>query len=202
MPDGKLLAAASYASSEGVTRNAFLRFHRDGTLDLSFDAVLQSVEEVGVFVVQPDGKIIVAGPFTEVLGTPRGRLARLHSDGSLDRTFDVGTGFNGPVHSMVLAPDGSLYLGGAFSAVNGVARFGLAKLHGDGSWRLPLPARLIPPEFTVWTTAGTFVSLQARESLGSGAWQSVTTVTGDGTMKSLVDTNEIPGQRFYRLMFE
>jgi uncharacterized delta-60 repeat protein len=37
--------------------------------------------------VQPDGKILIAGYFTNVNGIARPQFARLHSDGSLDETF-------------------------------------------------------------------------------------------------------------------
>src|SRR5215510_14756762 len=38
--------------------------------------------------VQPDGKIIIAGDFSSVLGVPRGNIARLNADGTLDMGFD------------------------------------------------------------------------------------------------------------------
>jgi hypothetical protein len=40
----------------------------------------------------PDGRLCVYGEFTEVNGIFRARLARLHPDGTLDTTFDPGTG--------------------------------------------------------------------------------------------------------------
>ena len=35
-------------------------------------------------VVQPDGKILIGGSFTTVLGVTRNRIARLNTDGTLD----------------------------------------------------------------------------------------------------------------------
>jgi hypothetical protein len=37
---------------------------------------------------------------------PRNRIARLNADGSLDTTFNIGTGTNAPVLALALQPDG------------------------------------------------------------------------------------------------
>jgi hypothetical protein len=43
-------------------------------------------------VVQPDGKVLAGCAFTKVGKTARGGVARFSPDGSLDTTFDPGTG--------------------------------------------------------------------------------------------------------------
>src|SRR6476620_8137650 len=43
---------------------------------------------IWVVVVQPDGKILLGGEFTSVLGVTRNRIARLNPDGTLDTAFD------------------------------------------------------------------------------------------------------------------
>jgi len=45
------------------------------------------------FIVQPDGKLLVAGFFDSYQGAPRFSLARLLANGALDTAFDIGTGF-------------------------------------------------------------------------------------------------------------
>ena len=45
-------------------------------------------ERVSAAVAQPDGKTILVGRFTSVLGAPRNRIARLNADGSLDSSFN------------------------------------------------------------------------------------------------------------------
>jgi len=87
-------------------------------------------------VVQPDGKIIIAGEFTSVLDTPRDNIARLNHDGTLDTSFDVGA--NGWIYSVVIQPDGKILLGGHFTVIKpagtatAVARRYLARLLPDG----------------------------------------------------------------------
>lgn len=82
---------------------------------------------------QADGRLLIAGNFTTYNGISRARIARLNADGSLDLSFDPGTGVNGTVNAMVLQPDGRIVLGGAFSQVNGISRQRIARLNADGS---------------------------------------------------------------------
>lgn len=104
-----------------------------GSLDLSFDPGLGPDGSVAALVAQPDGKVLIGGQFTSVDGHPRFGLARLNTDGSLDPSFNPGTGLVGVLWSMALQPDGKILIGGAFTNVNGVARNSIARLNADGS---------------------------------------------------------------------
>ena len=57
----------------------------------------------------------------------------LAAPGDVDRTFDPGSGVNGEVKAMALQADGKLLVGGGFTTVKGLPRFGLARLNADGS---------------------------------------------------------------------
>jgi uncharacterized delta-60 repeat protein len=89
--------------------------------------------DVYALAVQPDGRVVLGGAFTKVGRTDRGRVARLMSDGSLDTSFNPGTGANGLVESLVLQPDGRVTLAGRFTQFNGVSRPYLARLETNGS---------------------------------------------------------------------
>lgn len=82
---------------------------------------------------QPDGKLIAVGEFTTFNGVTRNRVVRLHPDGTVDTTFNPGTGANGTVNAVLLQPDGKILIGGAFTAYNGTGREYLARLNDDGS---------------------------------------------------------------------
>src|SRR5450432_1591993 len=62
-------------------------------------------------VVQPDGKILIGGSFTTVLGVARNNIARLNTDGTLDAAFDPNA--NGDVRSIAVQADGKILAGGA-----------------------------------------------------------------------------------------
>ena len=86
---------------------------------------------VSSVALQPDAKVLLAGLFTAVEEASRNRIARLNADGSLDSTFDPGTGANNIIYSLILQPDGKGLVAGPFTAINGVGRAKVARLLGD-----------------------------------------------------------------------
>jgi len=74
----------------------------------------------------------IGGEFATATGTHR-NLARLASDGSLDPTFDPGTGANAPVRAVLRQDDGRVLAGGEFTQFNGQVRRGLVRVNPDGS---------------------------------------------------------------------
>jgi uncharacterized delta-60 repeat protein len=64
-----------------------------GDVDLSFDPGSGVTSPVSIVVVQPDGKVLIGGPFTFINGTNHYGSARLNADGSWDSTF-ISDSFN------------------------------------------------------------------------------------------------------------
>ncbi|MCI0748308.1 MAG: immunoglobulin domain-containing protein [Verrucomicrobia subdivision 3 bacterium] len=83
--------------------------------------------------IQPDSKILIGGDFTGVNDVARSGIARLNSNGTLDRCFDPGTGFNNYPLAIEIQPDGKILVGGRFTAIDGVPRNRIARLNSDGS---------------------------------------------------------------------
>ena len=71
--------------------------------------------EVLAAVVQADGKIVIGGRFSAVNGIVRNSIARLNSDGTLDRSFAEQGGVNGQVNALAIQPSGHIVAGGTFS---------------------------------------------------------------------------------------
>ncbi|HEX5221710.1 MAG TPA: hypothetical protein VFZ59_19250 [Verrucomicrobiae bacterium] len=86
-------------------------FGAAGDVDLSFDPGSGVDGQISAIIVQPDGKILIAGSFSTVKGLLRTNLARLNGDGSGDPTFDAGPTRNG-ITAMTLQPDGRLLVAG------------------------------------------------------------------------------------------
>lgn len=125
--DGKIVLG-------GIASPRISRLNADGTVDPSF--ILHQVNnDVRAVAIQPDGKIIIGGMFTTYDGTPRGNIARINSDGSLDTTFDPGTGLSsgGAVQAIAIQPDGKIIIGGLFVSYNGTPRGKIARLNANGS---------------------------------------------------------------------
>lgn len=110
------------------------RFNAAGALDLTFRPNFPESPNARVIVVQPDGKILVCGVFSNVNGIGFQGIVRLNPDGSIDNTFSSVTVSPAiDIHTMALLSDGRILIGGLFSAINGVPRTGIARLNSDGS---------------------------------------------------------------------
>ncbi len=131
--DGKPIVAGEFALVDGTPRAGLARLESDGSLDVTFDPGAGVDDRIDCIVVTTEGKIIIAGEFSTYDGVARAGVARLNVDGSLDLSFDPGTGADGPVTSLALNSDGTLMIGGDFSTYNGVARGRVARLLADGS---------------------------------------------------------------------
>lgn len=143
-PDGKILVSGSFNQINGVTRNSVARLNADGTLDAAFDPNVMLQTSSGLvyeMALQPDGKIVIGGFINTVGGTARNGLARLNGDGTLDLSFDVGTGLQGPTGNnsarnataVALQPDGKVLIGGNFDRYNGIERSRFARINPDGT---------------------------------------------------------------------
>lgn len=84
---------------------------------------------VNELAVTSDGHIYLGGTFQHVDGVARAGFARLNADGTLDQTFDVGSGVNGlGILAMALDRDGRVLIGGGFTQYNGSAANRLARI--------------------------------------------------------------------------
>jgi hypothetical protein len=57
----------------------------------------------------------------------------LNSDGSVDNTFSIGTGFNNTVWVIKVQTDGKILVGGNYTQYNGNPHSNLIRLNSDGS---------------------------------------------------------------------
>lgn len=134
LSDGKLLIAGDFSQYNNIPRARLARLMPDGSLDLTFNAGGAGPNfSVFSMAILSDGKILIGGAFTTYNGASRPRIARLNSDGTLDVSFDPGSGPNAAVLALAVANDGSIYLGGSFGAVNGSIRNRIARLNSSGA---------------------------------------------------------------------
>lgn len=128
-PDKKILLAGDLTglSPNGgapVVRNHIARLNADGTLDTAFNP--NANDRIYAIALQPDGKVLVGGIFTQIGGQVRQRVARLDATTGAADSFDPTA--NSDVYSIVVQRDGKLLLGGLFTNVAGVSRDYMARL--------------------------------------------------------------------------
>jgi uncharacterized delta-60 repeat protein len=135
-PDGRILVGGRFTNVNGVACDGLTRLNSDGTLDATFLFSHTRTNSVFSIALQPDQKIVIGGRFATINGTSRNGIARLNPDGTLDSTFDPGSGVGGLhsyVQSVALQPDGAILIVGPFLTVNGTNSNGFARLNPDGS---------------------------------------------------------------------
>jgi uncharacterized delta-60 repeat protein len=142
-PDGKLVVAGTV--NYGNSDFAVLRYNPDGTPDLAFDGDGMAITDIGgnsdeamTALLQPDGKIVVAGN-TITGGGYDFALVRYNSNGSLDNSFagngkltpDLGSTYE-TINAVALQPGGKIIAGGLFNGVSN-QDFVLARFNANGT---------------------------------------------------------------------
>lgn len=91
--------------------------------------------QVNAVAVQPDGKIVIGGKFSNVSGVPRNNVARLNADGTLDMSFanSIEAGVNGQIFAITLQPSGGIIVGGNFTQAGQFETMNLARYNADGT---------------------------------------------------------------------
>ncbi len=134
--DGKIIAVGSFSSYNGNLCNNIVRINTDGTFDPSFNigaGFIAGSWGCQDLKIQQDGKIIVVGGFSAFNGVIRNNIVRLNSDGTLDPSFNIGTGFDYLAQCVTLQPDGKILVGGAFQYYNGAYKRKIVRLNTDGT---------------------------------------------------------------------
>lgn len=181
----RTLVGGDFTAFNAVVRNGVARILPSGAVDTTFDPGSGADGFVSSLVLQPDGRILVAGGFTSFDNLSRYGIARLNANGSLDGTFDVGAGANGPVQAIALQPDGKVIIGGEFTTFNNVPRVRLARLNSDGSLDLSFEPGA-GADATVYALAmqanGMVLAGGAFQQIGGQFFNSVARLTTNGTV--------------------
>jgi uncharacterized delta-60 repeat protein len=175
--DGKIIIAGFFKNVGDVARKCIARLMPNGSLDTSFDPGSGASGTLGVSItgnpdpfifqtaLQQDGKILITGNFTNYNGTPSNGIARLHPDGSLDASFQVGPGLNSASwgRSIQVLPNGQILLTGWFDNYNNSSHNRMVLINPDGS-----PDKSFQPNFGDRTAIYAAVRLANGQYLAAG----------------------------------
>ena len=139
--NGGYIIGGNFYTYNGVSRGNIARINADGTLDSAFAAGTGFDGNVNGMVMQPDGKIVVVGNFDAFNNTITHGIARLNPDGTLDTSFNSGTGFDSTASRIIMQPDGKVVVSGFFNKYNGVSRVGIARIN---AYTPPAPTAQVP----------------------------------------------------------
>ncbi|HQU82490.1 MAG TPA: FG-GAP-like repeat-containing protein [Pyrinomonadaceae bacterium] len=122
LPDGKIIIAGGFTTVNGVSSPCLARLNPDGTRDATF-TTQQSCSFLLKAIVQPDGKILVAGA---------SGVARFNVNGTVDSSF-VPPSISNIVFDMVLQSNGKIIISGIFYVVGGQTYRTIARLNSNGT---------------------------------------------------------------------
>jgi uncharacterized delta-60 repeat protein/uncharacterized repeat protein (TIGR01451 family) len=130
---GKILIGGSFNSFNGSAVKNLARLNQNGSIDNTFNIGSGLDNIINAIALQADGKILIGGYFTSFNGSAAHNILRLNVDGSIDSTFNVGSGPNSQVNAITIQSDGKILIGGYFTLFNGFSINNLARLNHDGS---------------------------------------------------------------------
>lgn len=224
-PSGGILLAGRLGDTDDGGTRVVLELEPDGSIGRSWRGYAPPgvPPEALDLVQEPDGALVVAGPFNALSGSAvadpvvaRVGLARINVDGKVDLGFDPGTGpRGGSIHHMVLEIDGNLLISGGFTRVGDLARFGLARIIGTNP---PVNTLSIPPRFSPPTGLSLFVTERneivftnvvidpdtpatgLRFALGDGAPDGLQFGTREGVIRWVPSENQGPGTYSFTIL--
>lgn len=134
--DGGVILTGSLLipSVTGSVARGVIKLNHDGSVAANFlPTIGQGTVEDAVSLA--DGRVLLAGRMTGLIGgVPVANLIRSNADGTLDPTFNhssplVGSG----ITALAIDAEGRILVAGIFSAIQGHARPGLARLDANGN---------------------------------------------------------------------
>ncbi|CAN5637004.1 hypothetical protein BH20VER1_BH20VER1_02800 [soil metagenome] len=146
LPDGKFIISASQTVYGAEWKEELVRLNSDGSIDPTFSPITVSTttpSHARGLILLPNGKLLVAGSFSQFGSHARPGIVRLHADGTLDTSFAVvpllaNASGSAPgwlaINHPAIAPDGKIIIYGNFQRIgNSSYPAGVARLHSDGT---------------------------------------------------------------------
>lgn len=132
-PDGKALITGAFTEYNGVPRPGIARVNSNGSLDLGFDPGGGAIGQISTLALTPNGRVLVAGSFTNFGASGAAGLTRLLPNGDVDSSFSAALPFGTALSSVELQPDGRVLVAGAIPGGAGSDK-SVRRLFSDGTF--------------------------------------------------------------------
>jgi hypothetical protein len=199
-PKNQIVIGGSFTSINGYSREYIARLNADGSLDTSFNPGLGVGSPVTAMALLPDGEVIISGAFTSFNGVGiAGGLALINTNGTLDTSFNPGTGPN--ITGVIVAsePNGKALIAGNFTKFNGTNINRIARLNGNSSTTLNLLSPQLYFGMSVTGVVSNTYQIQWTTNLNTPSlWTPLFDITLQSSPQFILDSNGATGTRFYR----
>jgi uncharacterized delta-60 repeat protein len=129
----KYTVGANFTSYNSNSYNRLIRLNNDGSVDNTFNIGTGFSAAILSVVLDNSSKYVIGGDFLSYSGLSINRFIRLNTDGSIDNTLSIGTGFNFTVRNTAIQSDNKIIAVGGFSSYSGVPYNRVIRLNDNGS---------------------------------------------------------------------
>ncbi len=121
-----------FSEYQGTPVPGFAVLQMNGSLDSSFVLPTESFISLSDFQILSNDQLYLGGNFTTYNGQTVNRIVRLNPNGSIDTTFNTGTGLDAMVRRLLLQDNGDILVAGTFNEYNGSPVSSLIRLRPNG----------------------------------------------------------------------
>jgi len=186
-PDGKIVVVGAFTAYSGSAINRIVRINTDGTRDTSFNVGVGFPGAAESVILQPDGKILVAGQFISYSGSTQNRITRINTDGTRDTTFNIGTGFGGAVYALALQSDEKIIVTHQNLSYSGSTTRYITRINPSGTFDPTFNANINPIGFSATSNTQNSLAIDASGSIYWG--NAFTTFSGSFIPNRIVRLN-------------
>ena len=133
LSDGTVIAVGTFTSYDGASSNRIVALDTTGNVSPTFNIGTGFNDSVFAVYVLPDNTVLVGGNFTTYSGVSANRIIKLTSGGTVDASFNIGTGFTGTISDIIRDVDGNIIVVGAFTQYKGTDCNDIVKIGINGN---------------------------------------------------------------------
>lgn len=127
-PNGKIIVAGDMSSPE------LYQLNLDGSLDINFNIGGSGFDNyISCMVLLPDGRLVIGGLFSSYNGINSNCIIILNTNGTIDASFNIGSGFDDQVWSIAVQDDGKIIVTGDMGNYQGNPCNNILRLNTDAS---------------------------------------------------------------------
>lgn len=134
----RIIVGGGFEYYNGNYSSQLARLLSDGTFDPTLSLGSGFNSAVTSVLVNTDDSLILSGYFTNYNGTSVGGIIKLNENGTIDSSFNTGTGFSPAgnyysVYTRKILGEDSFYVSGRFISYNGISANRIIKLNQNGT---------------------------------------------------------------------
>ena len=125
--------SGAFSTYSGSIATRLIKTNSSGTIDPTFNPGASTDNYAYSIIEDASNRLILGGNFSTYSGSTVNYIVRVNTNGTVDNTFKMGTGFNGTTYGIVLQSDGKIIVTGGFTTYSGSAINRIVRLNTDGT---------------------------------------------------------------------